>query len=58
MTLGQIKSQMSISILKSWENDCEFWLWNAKAEGSTRGAKVWNTRLTAVQNRIRQILIS
>lgn len=55
MKLAEIRVETSRKTLNKWLSDADFWAWNAKAEGSTRGEKVWTTRKNAILDRISAI---
>lgn len=55
MKLVDIRKETSVKTLREWEEDAEFWMWNAEKEGSTRGEKVWTTRRNAIRNRLLEL---
>ena len=56
MTLSKIAACTDISTLKEARSYADFMIWNSTAEGSARGAKVWQTRYDAIQKRIHSIM--
>lgn len=52
MKLSEIYQETSLETLNKWLLDADFWAWNAKAEGSTRGEKLWTRRKNAILDRI------
>jgi len=52
MTFAQIAQQASVPTLRDWLDTCEFWAWNAAAEGSARGVTLWENRARAIEKRI------
>ena len=55
MKLSEISQETSLKTLNKWLLDADFWVWNAKAEGSARGEKLWTTRKNAILDRISAI---
>ena len=52
MTLSKIATCTDIPTLKEALSYADFMVWNSTAEGSPRGAKVWQTRVDAIKKRI------
>ena len=58
MTLSKIAACSDIRTLKEALSHADFMVWNSTAEGSPRGAKVWQTRVDAIKKRIHSIKVN
>ena len=56
MTLSKIAACIDIPTLKEALSYADFMVWNSTAEGSPRGAKVWQTRVDTIKKRIQGLI--